>query len=193
MTISIDLRQYPGWLLDKVDQFPFAASQALNDTAFGLKRDLDTRGPGDLTFRRAHRPALGVRFDRSTKRNLEATVWSDRKWLGHQVDEGAARPVRGIVHEGRRYLLIPSPGRRKNRQGRFVGLRRGSTFVVQSGRNLVMLSRQSRSRVETVGILVREADYADDYKWDEQAERTVDRVMADNFGKRLHRAMNSRR
>lgn len=194
MAVHLNLRDYPGWLADKADQFPFAASQALNDTAFDLKRDLEGRGPRDLTFRKSPRQALGIGVTRSSKRDLVAYVDSERGWLTHQTQDGTLRPKRGFEYRGNKYLLIPRAGSRKNRKGRIIGITsRAKLFVVPSNGELVVLARMSRTRVLLVGLLVKEADYADDFGWEEQSEGTVNAKMTEHFSKRLSRALKSRR
>lgn len=198
------MRQYPGWLVDKADQFPFAAANALNKTGEDLQKKLIDQGPRDLNFRVRHRPALGVSFPvsaRATKHNLEACVYSDRGWITHQVQDGTLTPKRGIRYKGKSYLFIPNPkvirrrskahgGRRRIRTGRG-----GKIFVLESRGQLILMLRfgPDASDLQPLGVLEPKAAFADDYDWDGTSNDVIDSVMPDHFEYWLARALASRR
>lgn len=198
----MNLTEYPGFLDDKVRQFPFAASRALNDTAYQMRKDLISGAEGDLDFRVSARRALGIGVDQSTKHNLHAVVSTSRPWLTHQVQKGVTRPVRGIKYAGRSYLLIPNPSTKRTRKKGFGRVRRfttgrgGRIFIINPrGGNPVLMLRygDDADEIQPLGVLVPEAQYADDYDWTGHSKDTINQVMGKNFKKNLAKAMASRR
>ena len=201
-TIRMDLRRYPGYLVDKAKQFPFAASQALNDTAFRLKRELEHQATGDLNFRKAPRPALGIAVSqKASKTDLHAIVDSSRGWMTHQVQDGTTTPKRGIRYKGKSYLLIPNPKVIRNRskasggQRRFKTGRGGKVFILKAKSQLIMMLRfgSDEGDITPLGILEPKAAYADDFDWDGRSDKVIEGYMLDRFEFRLGRAMASRR
>lgn len=201
-TLRINLRDYPGYLADKAKQFPFAASQALNDTAFHLKPDLEKQAQSDLDFRKAARPALGITVSqKASKRDLHAIVDTARGWVHHQVQDGTTRPKSGIKYKGKSYLLIPNPKVIRKRSKAHGGAKRIRTgrgskvFVLEAKGQLILMLRfgPDASDLQPLGILEEKAAYADDFDWDGRSDKVINGFMLDRFEFRLSNAMASRR
>jgi len=111
VSVKSNIKQFSKQLRGFEDQIPFAASKALNKTAFEargdtqeqLKKDIDR--PTPFTLR-------GVRYRNSTKRRLIASVYftPDRwRYLRYQVEGGRRRP--------QRFAIAVPAGVRRNKYG----------------------------------------------------------------------------
>jgi hypothetical protein len=86
MAISADSKG----ALQFAKQFRFAASRALNDSAFAARESLVTQLGRSFTLRNNY-TQRGFRVVRATKANLEAVVGTDRDYLVDQVEGGTRR------------------------------------------------------------------------------------------------------
>jgi hypothetical protein len=201
-TITVDLRDLERAYRNHAKQIPFAASKALTDTAWDIRRDLITRASGDMTFRKPVQQALGIGVNKATKASLTAEVGSKRGFLVHQVQDGTAEPLTGVTWKGRQYLLIPNEGSRKLSKAAKTRIRKsgGATFVIQSRSGPILVRRlgpdtkgSALSNIAIIGKLVPRAKYANDYGWQEQSEETFERKFGPNFAKAMDKAIATAR
>lgn len=189
-TIDLAIDRLPAAYRDHARQVPFATARALNDTAFKMKSDLEKRGADDLTFRRPVRQALGIGVEKATKATLTAQVGSTRGFLTHQVEDGTVTPVSGVVWKGRQYLLIPNAKTAALPSGARKRLRAGGgkVFVIQSRSGPILARRTGprRDQIVLIGKLVPQANYANEFGWEDQSNDTV-RIR---FGAFWERAMD---
>lgn len=196
--ITISLDQLPRTLRKFADQVPFAASRALNDTAFSVKKQMPTLMGDDLTLRNKYTAGGSVRVDQSDKHNLEASVGSVAWYLPRNIEGGTSRPRQGIVYKGAKYLVVPNPSRRK-KSGRLKDLPKtalSKPFVVETGGELVLVIRQSfrnKVRLLPLGVLIPEAQWEAQFDWDREVDKVVGQVFGPSFVKRMVRAARTER
>lgn len=196
--ISITMDQLPRVLQGFTEQVPFAASQALNDTAFAVKKQMPTLMGDDLTLRNKFTAGGSIRFDKASKTNLVATVGSVAWYLPRNIGGGTSKPKQGIVHEGVKYLLVPAKDRR-NRAGRLKRLPStvmGSAFPIRSGDNLILVIRRTvrgKAQLLPLGLLIPEAQWEAQFDWDREVNEVIERVFRQAFVKRMVRAARTAR
>jgi hypothetical protein len=168
MAISADSKG----ALQFAKQARFAASRALNDSAFAARDALVTQLGRSFTLRNNY-TQRGFRVVRATKTKLEATIGTDREYLVDQVEGGTRRrkaiPSRhlrkrptqivrrarwprqllaqgstGSKRGGKRYLLLPEKGR-----GKLPSFLQRLT----KGRRRAILQRVGRGKNERLRLL----------------------------------------
>lgn len=208
-TISVSLDDLPRYYANLGRHVPIAAAAALNSTAWQVKRNIETQAKGDLKFKRPAPVAMGIKPPMkgtgtfATPTNLSSEIFTERRWMEHQVQGGTAEPLTGYKHNGRQYLLIPSPAlKRMSATTRSKAFKGKTPFVIQSARGLVLAVRMGddgkkskknrtagttirKSNIRILGILVPKAAYADDIKWVE-----VSTTTAKEFTPRFFKAMD---
>ena len=196
--ISITMDQLPRVLQGFTEQIPFAASQALNDTAFAVKKQMPTLMGDDLTLRNKFTAGGSIRFDKASKTSLVATVGSVAWYLPRNIGGGTSKPKQGIVHEGVKYLLVPAKDRR-NRAGRLKRLPStvmGSAFPIRSGDNLILVIRRTvrgKSQLLPLGLLIPEAQWEAEFNWDREVNEVIERVFRQAFVARMVKAARTAR
>ena len=81
-------------------QIPFAAAQALNDTAFGLKKAMSNKA--DKTFEGGARPFTkrGFLVEKADKRNLVAELYIEKRraeYMDKEIEGGVRRPKKDAI------------------------------------------------------------------------------------------------
>lgn len=195
-TINIPLNKLASLYSKYAKQVPFAASRALNSTAFLMRSDIIDKAKASLRFRRDPRPALGIAVTKKAKKtDLTAIVGSPRGWLEHQVQDGVAKPKTGITFQGRKYLLVPDESRR-GANGKLKKAKGGVAFIIRakSDNQLVLMVRSGkRNNVRPIGILVPEAKYANDLPWTEQSKETFLKDFGRIFVEQMEKAIATAR
>lgn len=177
-------------------QIPFAASQALNDTAFNARKAVQVQLP-----RKLDRPTpwtiRGVRVGKSTKRRLTARVYftPDRAaYMKYQIEGGTRTPAGGTIVMPKninqnKYGNIPRGKVKKllQRPDTFIGTIKGIPGVWQRGHisKRGKFSARSKSRSSNVRLLVRFEDQAT-YRPRFPMRKIVTGVARSNFRKNFH-------
>jgi len=204
MTVSMNIKSNIDQVTRDVGRFyakqvPFAASVALNETArevrkveqAAAKRELDDPTPSTLK---------GIRVQRSTKRNLEASVFIIKpvdKYMRYQIHGGTDRPERkfeAIPVNVRLNRYGNIPGRRKGkikkllaRKDTFAGEINGVRGVWQRGR------AGSRSRLKLLLAFEARMQYRPRFDFYGHANRTASRRWPRKFSMALSAAIRSAR
>jgi len=197
------------------NQLPYATSVAINSVAFNMRKDL-----GQQTTKSFVNPTKytqsAFRYTRSTKSNLEATVFADptRRFFPTQIQGGdrRAKPYEGFIR-GLGKGGIPSGGRlvptslvlnaagnpKKNifatiankldsqdQGGVFVGTPKGG------GRNPGVY-RRSRGQLYAYFVHVDRVSYQPRFPMEKVGMATAKRLFPTELNKALERALNSAR
>ncbi len=196
--ISITMDQLPRVVQGFTEQIPFAASQALNDTAFAVKKQMPTMMGDDLTLRNKFTAGGSIRFDKASKTNLVATVGSVAWYTVRNIDGGTTRPERGIEHNGKKYLLVPPKGRR-NKAGRLKKIRRqlaSKPFVIEAKSGaLLLVSRTTDKRYPLFifGKLEEQTEHEARFDWQGEVDAVIEKEFRIAFVSRMVRAARSAR
>ena len=176
-------------------QMPFATSQAINDTAFQVRKQIVERTyPRSFEVRNRGFPKTAFRVQKSHKRNLEAHVYDRTKsdWLTRQAKGGIKRNPSGP------YVAIPTStvrltGRGKIRQAdkpRSI-LSKGG-FQIKSGAGEAIF--KTKNRVTRAYYFLRsQAVIPKRFPFAEDAARITRRNYRVNFRKRLRGALRTAR
>ena len=152
-------------------QIPFAASQALNDTAFNARSAVQVQLPKKLD-RPTPWTIRGVRVGKSTKRNLHARVYfaPDRaRYMKYQIEGGTRTNTTGTIVmpknlKQNKYGNIPRGKIKKllQRPDTFIGTIKGIPGVWQRGHisKRGKFSARTKSRASNVRLLARFEDQA---------------------------------
>lgn len=197
------------------NQLPYATSVAINNVAFNMRKDL-----GQQTTKSFVNPTKytqsAFRYTKSTKANLEATVFADpsRRFFPTQIQGGdrRAKPYEGFLR-GLTQGGIPSGGRlvptslvlnaagnpKKNifatianklsttdQGGVFVGTPKG-------GGRLPGVYRRSRGKLFAYFVHVDSTQYQARFPMERVGMDTAKRLFPSELNKALDRALNSAR
>ena len=196
--ISITVDQLPRVLQGFTEQIPFAASQALNDTAFAVKKQMPTLMGDDLTLRNKFTAGGSIRFDKASKTSLAATVGSVAWYTVRNIEGGITLPERGIAYKGKKYLLVPAKGKRTKR-GRLkdVGNRLGSRpFVIKAKSGaLLLVARLSADRKDlfVFGKLEEQTEHEARFDWQGEVDAVIEKEFRVAFVERMVKAARTAR
>ena len=196
--IPITMDQLPRHLKAFADQVPFAASQALNDTAFAVKRAMPTLMGDDLTLRNKYTAGGSIRFDKANKSNLVATVGSVAWYAVRNIEGGITRPERGIKHKGKKYLLVPSKGRR-NRAGRLKDVTDtlvSKPFVIKAKSGALLLAARTTDKrypLFVFGKLEEQTEHEMMFDWQGEVDAVIEKEFRVAFVRRMDAAARSAR
>lgn len=199
VTVNIALERLPRALRNYGDQIPFAASNALNNVAFGARRYIQNELlPNNLTLRNKH-TQRGIRVNKSNKNTLRAEVGSIDYYSERQVVGSLERPNAGFVVDGKRYLLIPNP-KRRTPSGRLRKIPKSASkpFAVKTDKgDLVLVVRKAIKRrtnnLIPLGILVDRKRYSTKVNWDVEVDRFITKEWDREFRLQMVRAARSAR
>jgi len=189
-------------------QIPFAASQALNDTAFDARKAVQVQLP-----RKLNKPTpwtiRGVRVNKSSKRRLTSAVYftADRaKYMKFQIDGGTRRRPSGgtiVMPKGikqNKYGNIPRGKVKKllQRPDTFIGTIKGIPGVWQRGHisKSGKFSARTKSRASNIRLLVRfedEATYQPRFPMRKIVHGVARSKFTRHFGRRLASAVRTAR
>jgi len=199
VTVNISIEQLPRALKNFGDQIPFAASNALNDVAFGAKRFIqDDLLPNNLTLRNQHM-RRGIRVEKSTKNTLRAEFGSVDYYSERLVEGSLERPKRGFLVDGVRYFLIPNP-KRVGKNGNLKKLPRNTTvpFAIKSkkGKRVLVVRKKIKRRHNNLillGLLVTRKQYLQKVPWDREVDQFIQREWPRAFTKNMVKAARTAR
>ena len=196
--IRVTMDDLPRHLKGFADQVPFAVSRALNDTAFAVKKKMPVMMGDDLTLRNNYTAGTAIRFDKSHKSNLEAFVGSIAWYALRNVEGGRTIPDKGIVYEGKKYLLVPAKGRR-NKKGRLKdvsGKLASKPFVIKANSGaLLLVARLSSGRTDlfTFGKLELLTQHDPEFDWQREVNSTIEKEFSVSFLKNMDKAARTAR
>lgn len=206
ISVKADIKQVTKYLNNiQKKQIPYATSQALNDTAFHARQEVM-----DDLEKHLDRPTpwtkRGVRYGRSTKRKLVATVFflNDRwDYIKYQVKGGSRTPER---------KAIPVPvGQRLNQYGNmtkgtitrllskpnvFSGEVNGVAGIWERGHysRTGKWSTRGKSRSTSIRLLVAwvpVAEYQKRFPYHTIVEKSVRKTFIRNFNRRMAAALRT--
>ena len=203
--LEIDVTSNVEEVLAGIDDFfrgqvPFVTSQALNDTAFDIRRRI-VESTWDNAFEVRNRRFPGVIFrvdPKATKASQEAVVQAGlsypwvAEWLERQATGGTKRPA---THN---WVAVPLGKPKRNSNGSIPKgqkpLNLKNTFVrsVKGGGNRVILERKGRGESATVVaryLLIKQADIKKTFRFEEDATETALRVFSGHWSTRLSRVI----
>jgi hypothetical protein len=197
------------------NQLPYATSQAINNVAFNMRKDLGRQTTKSFVNPTRYTQSA-FRYTRSTKANLEATVFADptRRFFPTQIQGGDRRGkpyegfLRGLTQGG-----IPSGGRlvptslvlnaagnpRKNIFGTIANklstTDQGGVFVgtPKGGGRLPGVYRRSKGQLFAYFVHVDSTRYEARFPMERVGMDTARRLFPSELNKALERALNSAR
>lgn len=197
------------------NQLPYATSVAINNVAFNMRKDL-----GQQTTKSFVNPTKytqsAFRYTRSTKANMEATVFADptRRFFPTQIQGGdrRAKPYEGFLR-GLGNGAIPSSGRlvptslvlnaagnpKKNIFGTIANklstTDQGGVFIgtPKGGGRGPGVYRRSRGQLYSYFVHVDRVSYQPRFPMERVGMATAKRLFPTELNKALERAINSAR
>ncbi len=174
----------------KREQIPFATALALTMTAGDARQAIVRELPTRFTIRRKW-IEKGIRTERATKRNLEATVFSRDPFMVKQEKGGKRRGVSIPFKVRRSERTVVS---RSRWPGKLLG--RDDVFIRDlpsgSGRRGVF-QRMRSGRLKLLWILEDVAETKPRWEFAETARKAVRRNWEKNFGRAFAKAIATAR
>jgi hypothetical protein len=176
------------------DQVPFAASVALNDTAFAVRRHIvDRTFPAAFDLRNRRWPGVAMRVERATKQHPTAMVFDRLARASLELHaKGGTKTPRG------RNLAVPA-GVRRGTSGVIRSNRPGAlradpkVFVADlTGRGPAIWKRTARG-LKLLYVLTPRAPIRRAFPFYEDAGRLARELFDRNFRRALARAVATRR
>lgn len=179
--------------LDRVQkrQVPFATSQALNKTAFGVReRIVKDTYPDAFDVRNRRFPAVAFRVDKANKRKLVARVYDrlGRDYLARHAEGGIKRPRDGGS------LAVPvgvkrtSSGAVRRQQRPRRVMQQARAFRDRIG-GVLGIWRRTRNGLELLYRLVERARIRPRFAFEKDAAATARRVFPNHFRQALRKAL----
>ena len=171
------------------DQIPFITAQALNDTAFDIRRRIvGSTWPKSVTMRNRVFPGRVFKVGtKATKRQLEAIVEGDGKFdYVERLADGGTKLPRGA------WIAVPIGDVKRNKGG---GIPRAykprmlkNSFVrsTKDGKARVILQRKGGETIARY-LLIKRAEINATFRFEEDATDTAIRVFSGHFMNRLSR------
>lgn len=180
------------------NQMPFAISNALNDTAFEMRKHaIESEFAGDLTIRNRAQARRTTLVKRSTKATMRSELGSTAWYMEDLHDGRTRRPLQGVTHKGKKYLLVPDErtetGKKKSVRGY-----PDKPFVVKRKKtgSLWLVRRKKKKRaypLNYIGQLVPRAAYDQgSFSWSEVVNGSQ-RVFRRSFNRQMVRAIRTAR
>ena len=174
------------------DQIPYVTSQALNDTAFDIRRRIvESTWDNAFTVRNRRFPGRIFRVTpKATKGSLEAVVQATLEypwvaaWLERQATGGTKTPAK------HNWIAIPVRGSRRNNGGSIPTsqkpLNLKNTFIrtTKDGKARVIIQR-SGGETWVRYLLVRQAHIDKTFRFEEDATETGIKVFPGHWSRRL--------
>ena len=190
--IEIDIERLGDLYDGMAKQIPFAASRALNDTAFDARREIQNETlPEALTLRNRF-TERSIAVNKAKKTSLVSEAGSLSWFVARLVTGGTTRARRGFLHNGRRYLFIPA---RRTPRGKVPKSRGSATpFVIESSNGtLLLVERRSARRLVTLGFLVDQTTHDAEIPWERDVERVVREQFPRRFAENMEKAIRTAR
>ncbi len=188
--VKADIKQITRYLSDvQKKQIPFAAKNALNDTAFQAQKAEKKQLPQKLD-RPTPFTVRGIRVKRATKSKLVSSVYVNPvvwEYLKYQVDGGLRKP------QGR---FLPIPVNIKlNKYGNIKGKKRGpkgkNQIVEKVGNTLGVFQQLSKGRRRLLIAYVKQARYKKRFPFYKIARKLGENRFKINFEKQMALALAS--
>jgi hypothetical protein len=189
ISIDFDLKPLRAMLIGaQQDQVPFAASKALNDTAFQVRAALQDQMTKDFDQVTAFtRAAVQVR--KASKRNLVAEVFIEQKrlkYLGVEIKGGNRFPAN-------KALIIPAQDRKNNRNLRPKLLARKDAFEATINGLDGIWQRRAGGHVKLLAMYKPKASYKPRFKFYERGRAVARQRFGSNFNNALRFALATAR
>ena len=200
MQVSIDsnLPRFGLFVSDaKRRQMPFATKQAINSTAFSVRRNtVDRVAPSAFDQRNKRFVNASLRVDLATKQVLKASVF-DKLQRGNLEEHarGGTKTPRG------RHVAVPSRELKKKRSGRGVpkslrprtALQKKNTFVTTiKGQKVIARRKTKKNRpIEVLYILEPIVRIPKRFPFYKQADLVVRSEIGPAFSKEFEKAMRT--
>jgi len=214
ISVEMDIKQVSRYIANvHKKQIPFAASQALNDTAWDARRELQDQLPKKLQSPKKF-TVDGVRVGKSSKRRLMATVYfadNRAKYMHHQVHGGirakggsgvVAVPTRNVKLNGQgNPVKSQRPAELMKRSDVFSGVPRGHNLPAGiymrghiSKRGKFSAATKSRAtNIHAMYIYKKSTSYTSAVPMKKIASGVVRSKFKNNFDRRLAAAIRSAR
>lgn len=201
MTVSHNLRRVARRIARiQKRQIPFAASGALNDTVFQVrKRIVGRTWPRAMKVRNRRFASAAFRVEKANKRTLRARLFDKlgRASMALHATGGTKKPRGG-------HLAVPSDNVRRTGTGKVPAKKRARVILstdkafkapMRTGNIGVFEKTGSKKnrKVRLVHTLVRRAPIRKRFPFYEDAESTSRRAFPNNFSRRLARALATAR
>lgn len=176
-------------------QVAFASSQALNDTAFDVRKQIVERTyPRSFNVRNTGFPRTAFRVSKASKRHLEAAVYdrTESEWLTRQATGGIKRAPGG----GR--VAVPTSKVQRTARGRVkkpqtpTALLRGRGFKSR-GKGGEAIVKPNRGKRDVYYFLRDRVVVKKRFPFEEAATKRTRAVYAGHFGRRLKAAIRTAR
>jgi hypothetical protein len=199
VVVNTDLDSLPRALNNFIDQVPFAASVALNQTAFKLSGHKKTQTlPSELTLRNTY-TQRGIKHSKSTKHDLTSEVGTNDWYVESLVAGGKRTAKQGYMYQGQRYLIVPS-SKVKTKSGKIkksaFKAKGKKSFVIKRGGKLLLVRRKGVKRYPLVylGFLARETNYdTETLQWTKGERKFIPLTYRQEFRKAMVRAARNAR
>lgn len=195
LSVSFDTKEVEKMLTDlEKKQIPFAASQALNDTAFDARKALRVQTP-----RKLDRPTKftvdSFQVIKSKKRNLVATVFIEEKrwkYLKWQIDGGTRR----ISGRGTGVPVGAKLNKFGNIRGRSRGLVKGKKQFIATIRGVAGVWEKlgsGRRQVKLMVVFKKSVNYKQRLPYAKIVEGVARNKFVKHFNRRLKQALKTAR
>ena len=170
------------------DQVPFVTMQALNDTAFDIRRRIvESTWPNSITMRNKVFPGRVFRVQqKATKALLEAIVGEDGKYeFIERLAAGGTKRPRG------NWLAVPVGDPRRTKAGGIASsykprMLKGS-FIreMKNSKGKVILTRNRDGTATVRYLLIKQAEIHSMFRFEQDALETATRVFSGHWMNRL--------
>jgi len=170
-------------------QIPFATANALNTTAFDVRKQIvEDTYPRSFTVRNKRFASQLFRVDKATKRNLTARLYDrlGRDYMVNQAEGGIKRPRgRNIAIPTREIKRTTSGKVPKNRLPRNVLGGKGFRTTLSSGQQAIaeQYGRGAAKKTRVLYILEQTANIPKRFPFYEDADRKAKAMFSRNFAK----------
>lgn len=205
--VDTNIPEVSSWL-KKVhkDQLPFATSQAINTTAFEIRKQLvDKTYPGAFDLKNKRFPSVATNVNKSKKTKLEAVIGN---WKGQAFDylpkhaEGGTKKPRG------RHIAVPSRELRadyptkkipKSQKPKAILKKKGGFTFVTSKKKLTVIAYRKPKRgkkgksgdIEIKYILIKRAQIDKELPFYEDALKVAEKRYPKNWAKAFEFAIRT--
>ena len=169
------------------DQIPYVTSQALNDTAFDIRRRIvGSTWPKAVTMRNRVFPGRVFRVgQKATKTQLEAIIQADPEFdYVERLADGGTKFPRG------NWIAVPVDAKRNKGGGiakAYKPRMLKNSFIreMKSGKGKVILQRNKAGENVVKYLLIKRAEIHATFRFEEDATDTAIRVFPGHWSRRL--------
>jgi hypothetical protein len=207
IVISSNMGELAARINAKRSQIPYAASRALNDIAFEVRNEIVRKTyPRSFNVKNTRFPGVLFRVEKSTKRNLKATIFDRIAREGKSNSEYLARQESGGIKTSRSSSNVAIPSRflmpKRNSQGRVPNnlrprnlLNDKNAFKVKTkkGAELIMRRDGRTGKAKVYYVLSQSARITKRFPFYKDAETVIRKSWNSAFSKYLEIAMKTAR